>query len=128
MALLRTKNVGFAVFIVSMFIVLGCHKKIVTTNTPPSAPPVTSPAPPTPAPTITLRAQPATIDRGGSTTLQWEARNAATVTITPEVGNVAISGNRSVSPTSSVTYQATATGPGGSAGDVARVTVNIPAA
>jgi peptidoglycan-associated lipoprotein len=39
-----------------------------------------------------------------------------------------MSGNRSVNPTSSVTYQATATGPGGSASDIARVTVNIPAA
>jgi peptidoglycan-associated lipoprotein len=74
-----------------------------------------------------LRAQPATIDRGGSTTLQWEARNAANVTITPEIGGVAVTGNRSVSPTSSVSYQATATGPGGTATDIARVTVNVPA-
>jgi peptidoglycan-associated lipoprotein len=50
------------------------------------------------------------------------------VTITPELGNVPATGNRSVSPTSSVTYQATATGPGGSASDIARVTVNVPAA
>jgi peptidoglycan-associated lipoprotein len=50
------------------------------------------------------------------------------VTITPGVGDVPLTGNRSLSPTSSVTYQATATGPGGSASDIARVTVNIPAA
>ena len=48
---------------------------------PPPAGPSTATA--APAPTITLRAQPDTIDRGGSTTLQWEARNATTVTIAP---------------------------------------------
>jgi peptidoglycan-associated lipoprotein len=74
-----------------------------------------------------LRAQPTSIDRGGSTTLQWEARNAATVSITPELGNVALTGSRSVSPASSVTYTASATGPGGTAQDIARITVNIPA-
>jgi peptidoglycan-associated lipoprotein len=84
--------------------------------------------PPATAPTITLRAAPSTIDRGGSTTLQWEAKNANTVTITPGVGDVSATGNRSVSPNSSVTYTATATGPGGSATDTARITVNTPAA
>jgi peptidoglycan-associated lipoprotein len=74
-----------------------------------------------------LRAQPGTIDRGGSTTLQWTAQNATSVTITPGVGDVAAQGNRSVNPTSSVTYTATAMGPGGSATDTARITVNVPA-
>jgi peptidoglycan-associated lipoprotein len=74
-----------------------------------------------------LRAEPSTIDRGGSATLQWEARNAANVTITPGVGDVALTGNRAVNPASSVSYQATATGPGGSATDIVRVTVNVPA-
>jgi peptidoglycan-associated lipoprotein len=73
-----------------------------------------------------LRAQPNAIDRGGSTTLQWEARNATSVAITPGVGDVAVTGNRSVNPTSSVTYTATAMGPGGSATDTARITVNTP--
>jgi len=44
------------------------------------------------------------------------------------VGEVPATGNRSLNPTSSVTYQATATGPGGTASDIARVTVNIPTA
>jgi peptidoglycan-associated lipoprotein len=74
-----------------------------------------------------LRAQPGAIDRGASTTLQWTAQNATSVTISPGVGDVAANGNRMVSPTSTVTYTATAMGPGGSASDVARVTVNIPA-
>jgi peptidoglycan-associated lipoprotein len=49
------------------------------------------------------------------------------VAITPGVGDVAVTGNRSVNPTSSVTYTATAMGPGGSATDTARITVNVPA-
>jgi peptidoglycan-associated lipoprotein len=61
-------------------------------------------------------------------TLQWEARNAANVQIEPGLGQVAMTGNRAVNPTSSVTYTATATGPGGSATDTARVTVNVPPA
>jgi peptidoglycan-associated lipoprotein len=74
-----------------------------------------------------LRAQPDTINRGQASTLQWEARNAAAVRIEPGVGEVSATGNRQVSPTSSVTYMATATGPGGTATDTARITVNVPA-
>ena len=59
-------------------------------------------------------------------TLTWEARNAATVQIDPAVGAVMATGNRMVNPTSSVTYTAKATGPGGEATDTARVTVNVP--
>jgi len=117
---------GFAlVLLAALTIVAACKKSVAP---PPPAAATPPPAPPTPAPTITLRAQPATIERGGSTTLNWEARNAAGVTISPEVGNVSLTGNRSVTPASSVTYTATATGPGGSASDIARVTVNVPAA
>lgn len=121
----RITNVGFALLILSTLLAFGCHKNVAATPPPPPPPPST-PAPAPPAPTITLRAQPSTIDRGGSTTLQWEARNAATVQITPGVGEVGVTGNRSVSPASSVTYTATATGPGGSATDTARITVNAP--
>jgi peptidoglycan-associated lipoprotein len=77
---------------------------------------------------ISLRANPATIDRGTPTTLEWEARNAATVRIEPGVGDVTVTGRREINPTSSVTYTATATGPGGTDQAVARVTVNIPPA
>jgi len=118
---------GFALIAIaaSTLLTSACKKPAAP---PPPAAATPPPAPPTPAPTITLRAQPATIDRGGATSLQWEARNAAGVSITPEIGNVALTGNRSVTPVSSVTYTATATGPGGTASDIARVTVNVPAA
>src|SRR5437870_2002359 len=80
------------------------------------------------APTITLRAAPNAIDRGQALSLQWEAKNATSVRIQPEVGSVQVQGSRSVSPASSVTYTAVATGPGGSASDSARITVRVPAA
>jgi peptidoglycan-associated lipoprotein len=121
------KFIGLLFVLTSMLTVAACKDKRPAPAPPAAtvAPPAT---PPPPAPVITLRAQPGTIERGGSTTLQWEARNASTVSITPGVGDVAATGNRSVNPTSSVTYTATAMGPGGSASDTARVTVNIPAA
>src|SRR5207237_7584641 len=128
MTLLRIKNVVFALLVLFALLASACHKTVASAPPAPPPPIAPPPTPATPAPTITLRAQPATIDRGGATTLQWEARNAATVTITPGIGDVPLTGNRSVTPQSSVTYTATATGPGGQAGDTARVTVNIPPA
>lgn len=118
------KKVGLVIVSVSMLAAFACKSK--PTPAPPPAAAAPAPTPPPPAPTITLRAQPATIERGGSTTLQWEARNAASVTITPGLGDVTMTGNRAVNPVSSVSYTATATGPGGSATDIARVTVNVP--
>ena len=88
----------------------GCKKHVA------AAAPTSTPAPaaaPAPAPTITLRATPATLDRGQVATLQWDAKNASSVQIQPALGTVTSTGTRSVNPTSSVTYTATATGPGG---------------
>jgi peptidoglycan-associated lipoprotein len=94
----------------------------VATVAPPPPPP--PPPPPAAAPTITLTATPATITAGQQSTLQWEATNATAVVIEPEVGNVAAKGNQAISPQSSVTYTARATGPGGNAQAVQRITVN----
>ena len=105
--------------------VAGCKKNVAAT--PPTAP-APQPAPTAAAPTITLRAAPATIDRGQSTSLQWETKNATSVRIQPDLGNVQMQGSRSVNPTSSVTYTASATGPGGTATDTARITVRVPTA
>ena len=123
----RTKTVGLIFLLVTM-VVAACSKRPAAAPTVPTPTVVNPPTPPPPAPTITLRAQPATIDRGAATSLQWEARNASSVSITPGLGDVPVNGNRSVNPASSVTYVATAMGPGGSASDSARVTVNTPAA
>jgi peptidoglycan-associated lipoprotein len=78
-----------------------------------------------PAPAITLTVSPSTIESGAATMLTWEARNATTVTIEPAIGSVGTTGSREVQPTSSVTYTATAIGPGGRATDSVRVTVNV---
>ncbi|PYS07639.1 MAG: flagellar motor protein MotB, partial [Acidobacteria bacterium] len=120
----RIKKVALVVLTASL-LAFGCKKQVAAAPPPPPPPPPppVAPAPPA-APAITLRANPTTINRGQDTTLTWEAKNAANVRIEPGLGEVGATGNRSVSPASSVTYQATATGPGGTATDTARITVN----
>jgi peptidoglycan-associated lipoprotein len=120
----RIQNVSIVVAI-GLMALTGC-KKHAAAPAPTSTPVAAAPA--APAPTITLHATPATLDRGQTATLQWEARNATNVQIQPALGTVTNTGTRSVNPTSSVTYIATATGPGGSVSDSARVTVRVPAA
>jgi peptidoglycan-associated lipoprotein len=120
----RVQNVSIVVAITLMSLA-GC-KKHAAAAAPTSTPVAAAPAAPTP--TITLRATPATLDRGQTATLQWEAKNANNVQIQPALGTVTNAGTRSVNPTSSVTYIATATGPGGTVSDSARVTVRVPAA
>ncbi len=116
---------AYLVCVIALMSFAGCKKNVAAVpNTYPPVPP----PPPVPAPTITLRAAPDSIDRGQSTSLQWEAKNATSVNIQPEVGNVQVQGTRSVQPGSSVTYTAVAMGPGGRASGSARVTVRIPAA
>ena len=117
-------------FTVVFLIVLSVFAMSCKKPVPPPPPAVAAPPPPpppAPAPTIALRADRTALDRGQNLTLTWQTTNAATVRIEPEVGDVPVNGNRQVTPASSVTYQATATGPGGMATDVARITVNIPA-
>lgn len=114
-------------FLITAVSLAGCKKKAAAAA-PATPAPVAQPAARPPAPTITLRATPAAINRGQATSLQWDAKNASAVSIQPEVGSVQNTGTQSVTPTSSVTYTATATGPGGSASDSARITVNVPAA
>jgi peptidoglycan-associated lipoprotein len=127
---MRNQNglrVACFLFLIAAVSLTGCKKKIVVAP-PVPAPSAPQPTPPPLAPTITLRATLAAIDRGQATSLEWEAKNASEVRIDPEVGSVQIQGARSVSPASSVTYTATATGPGGSKQDSARITVRVPAA
>src|SRR5438552_916558 len=124
MTTFRIKNLGLLLLFLLMLFTFSCRKKAAVVQPPPPPPP--PPPVAAPAPTITLRANPATVDRGQPVTLAWEARNAANVQIDPGVGAVMATGNRMVNPASSVTYTAKATGPGGEATDTARVTVNVP--
>jgi peptidoglycan-associated lipoprotein len=119
----HTQTVGLVVALLCLSFA-GC-KKHVAAATPAPAP---AAAPPAPAPTITLRATPAALDRGQSGTIQWETKNATSVDIQPAIGSVTNTGTRTINPASSVTYVATARGPGGTASDSARITVRVPAA
>lgn len=119
------RTVGLAA-VLGIAVLAGCKKHVAAA--PPTTPQPATPPPAAAAPTITLRAEPASISRGQATTLRWETRNATNVKIEPGFGDVSATGTRSINPTSSVTYMATATGPGGTASDSARITVNIPAA
>src|SRR5262245_55183246 len=78
MILSRFRKGGLILLFASMTVAAACKGK--QPPPPPAAVVTPPPAPAPPAPTITLRAEPATIERGASVTLNWEARNAATVT------------------------------------------------
>jgi peptidoglycan-associated lipoprotein len=100
-------------------ITAGCKKPIK--ETPPTAPP-----PAAARPTVTLQANPTSLNKGDSTTLSWSSTNATQLTIAPEVGAVAPEGSTKVTPGDSTTYTITASGPGGSADASVRVTVAAP--
>lgn len=97
-----------------------CHKKKIAAPPPPAPPP--KPA----APTVTLTAEPSTIEQGQSSTLTWTSTNATSLDLEPTVGSVQAQGSTTVSPQDSTTYTITATGPGGTATASARVTVTTP--
>jgi peptidoglycan-associated lipoprotein len=75
---------------------------------------------------VTLTADPTSINKGESSTLHWSSTNATQLTIAPEVGAVAPEGSTKVTPSDSVTYTITASGPGGSADSTVRITVAGP--
>jgi hypothetical protein len=68
-------------------------------------------------------ANPSTINQGESSTLTWAVSDADTVTITPGVGTVDLSGIISVSPVVTTVYTLTATNSAGSV--TATATVNV---
>lgn len=113
-----------AILAASMAIVFaaGCKH---TPPTPPTPPP-TPEAPPPPKPTVSLSANPTSINKGQSSTLSWTSTGATQLTIAPDVGAVNAQGSTSVSPADSTTYTITASGPGGSADSTVRVTVTAP--
>jgi hypothetical protein len=55
-------------------------------------------------------AVPTNITQGQAATLNWNSTNATSVSITPSIGSVPLSGNIAVTPTSTTTYTITATG------------------
>lgn len=100
----------------------GCKKKPI----PAPPPPAPAPAPAPPQPTVTLSADPASMNRGDTSTLSWTSTNATQLSIAPGVGTVTSEGSTKVTPSDSTTYTITASGPGGSASATARVNVTVP--
>jgi hypothetical protein len=90
-------------------------------------PPAGFPGAPPPSPPALIRelsAEPATTAApGAETTLRWEALNAYSLTIEPDVGVVATRGTHRVTPVVTTTYTLTATGPGGPTTRTVTVTV-----
>jgi len=74
-------------------------------------------------PTAQLSATTAQLNCGDASQLNWTSSDAPRVEITP-VGPVANSGQQSIQPTQTTTYNLTATGPGGTATSSATVNVN----
>jgi peptidoglycan-associated lipoprotein len=107
--------------VLAVAFVAGCNKK-------PAAAPPTPPPPPPPAarPTVSIQANPTSINKGDSTTLTWTSTDATQLTISPDVGAVTAQGSTKVTPSDSATYTITASGPGGSADSSVRVTVSTP--
>jgi hypothetical protein len=76
------------------------------------------------APVITnFSASPASIASGQSSTLQWSAAGATSVTIDPGMGSLPSEGTQTVSPTQTTTYLMTATNSQGSVNYTVTVTV-----
>lgn len=73
--------------------------------------------------TAQLTAQSTLLDCGQPTQLDWKSADAIAVSIT-NLGNVSPSGDRTVTPTKTTTYELVAKGPGGEATQTATVNVN----
>jgi len=73
--------------------------------------------------TVSLSADPDTIQTGESSALTWSSTHADTCVIEPDIGSVDVNGSTTVFPTQTTTYTLTASGLGGTANDQAVVTV-----
>jgi len=80
-----------------------------------------------PPPTISFNAKPNTIANGGTSVLSWTTTNATSVNI-PGLGTFPANGSTNVTPSTTITYTATAQGAGGTAQASTTVTVQgVPA-
>jgi hypothetical protein len=73
---------------------------------------VTTPPPPA-APACTITATPSSIVSGGVSQLAWTTQNAVSASLNHSIGNVALIGNRTVTPTATRTYTMTVTNSAG---------------
>lgn len=101
---------------------------VVEAAAPKAAPVVVTPPPaPAPAPTSKLTAEPATFEKGKTTTLTWSSANTSGCEIQPGIGPVAASGSKVVTPATNTSYTLICNGEGGkTATSVAGVEVTEP--
>ena len=81
------------------------------------------PPPPPPGPSVSLTANPESINSGQSSTLTWTSNNTTSCSAT-WTSSTAVNGSQSVSPNSSTTYSITCSSPSGDANDSASITVD----
>lgn len=116
---MRVARRAAALLCLGVLSLAGCHKKQAV---------ITAPPPPTqagPAPTATLNAEPTVIDLGQSVVLNWRTTYATSVSI-DGIGDVAVNGTQTVSPSSSTNFHLVAKGDGGTTDANVRVTVRVP--
>ncbi|MDP2725039.1 MAG: OmpA family protein, partial [Syntrophales bacterium] len=96
-------------------------EKVEPVVVPPPPPP-----PPPAAPTVSLWADPATIEQGQCSKLAWSTTGASSASIDGGIGSMDPNGSRQVCPGSTTQYTVTAMGDGGTRSASATVTVNPP--
>lgn len=84
------------------------------------------PPPPPAAPTVSISANPATIEQGQCANLAWSTTGASSASIDQGIGSSDPNGSRQVCPTSTTQYAITAVGEGGTRTASTTVTVNPP--
>lgn len=95
---------------------------VVEAVAPKAAPVVVVP----PAPTSILSADPASVEKGTTSTLTWSSTNTTGCDIQPEVGPVPSSGSKIVTPAANTSYTLTCAGEGGKTTSGASVAVTEP--
>lgn len=124
--MLRKRQIALILFSIFLAVfVVGCKKE---PPPPPPPPPPAKVAPPAPArPTVSLSAEPSSIESGKSSTLKWSSTGATSASINQGIGAVRTSGSREVFPTQTTSYMITVKGQGGEGTASATVTVRTPA-
>jgi len=124
--MLRNRKLALIVLSASLALfAAGCKKKAPPPEPPPPPPPP-APVQQKPKPTVSLTAEPNSIERGKSATLKWSSSNATSASLNQGIGTVPTSGSREVFPTQTTEYQIEVKGEGGTMTASARVTVRTP--
>src|SRR5689334_11448539 len=107
---MKTPKLTVAALALTLAVIGTSCKKKVPPPPPPPPPTVEAPPPPPAAPSVAqFSAEPASIQRGQSSTLRWQVNGQTTnISINQGVGTVQATGNTRVNPNNSTTYTLTA--------------------